>query len=380
MNKRLKEILARKKEIRSILTSDKECNIDELEKELRSLEDEQSGIEKRQEIANSINDGTITNVEEYQKPQEKRESSEDIISSKEYRSAYFKKLQGKMLTAEEERALTTASNSVGAVIPTQTLNQIIEKLKQEAVVLPLVTVFHIPSNVSMPVEGDTNDAEVKAEGASTTDKNDTIGNLNLTAYKLIKTISITAEVHAMSIDAFEAFIVAQLVKKIKALVDYLIIKGTGTNQPTGIITAIGAGAKETATATGFTYDDLMTLLGALKSGYARGAVLMAKRSFIYGTIATMKDKNDNPIFKLETDGKFEGRLLGYPVVSNDDIPDDTIIFGDFAYYFFNFVQEPNVEADKSVGFRSGDICYRVLALGDGDVGLKEAFVVMQKKK
>ena len=37
MNKRLKEILARKKEIRSILTSDKECNIDELEKESQIL-------------------------------------------------------------------------------------------------------------------------------------------------------------------------------------------------------------------------------------------------------------------------------------------------------------------------------------------------------
>ena len=54
MNKRLKEILARKKEIRSILTSDKECNIDELEKELHSLESEQNRIEKRHKLPMKI--------------------------------------------------------------------------------------------------------------------------------------------------------------------------------------------------------------------------------------------------------------------------------------------------------------------------------------
>lgn len=377
--KTLKEIMARKAEIRSLLQSDNECDMDALEKELRELDEAQQAIEKRQQIANSISTGAIvpTVVE---KPEERQEDAiEDVASTKEYRSAYFKRLQGKELSEAEQRAMTTASNSVGAVIPTQTLNQIIEKLKQEAVVLPLVTVLHIPSNVSMPVEGTINDAEIKAEGASASDKADTMGSLNLTAYKLIKTISITAEVQAMSIDAFEAFIVAQLVKKIKALVDYLIVRGSGSSQPTGIIAAIGNDKIETASSSGFTYADLMTLLGSLGSGYAKNAVLMAKRQFIYGTIASILDTTNRPIFKMETDGRFEGKLLGYPVVANDDVPDNTIIFGDFAFYFFNFVKEPTVEADTSVGFRSGDVCYRVMALGDGNVGLKEAFVVMSKK-
>lgn len=377
--KTLKGILARKAELRSLLESEKDVNLEDVKKELRELSEEQKQIEERAQIAKSIEKGEIV-ATVVEKPEERQqEAIEDIASTKEYRSAYFKNLQGKVLNEAEERALTTASSSVGAVIPTQTLNQIIEKLKQESIVLPLVTVLHIPSNVSMPVEGTINDAEVKDEGVSATDKADTMGNLNLTAYKLIKTISITAEVQEMSIDAFESFIVAQLVKKIKALVDYLIIKGSGSSQPTGIITAIGSDKLQTSANTGFTYTDLMTLLGALGAGYAKNAVLMAKRKFIYGTIASILDDNKRPIFKMETDGKFEGKLLGYPVVANDDVPDDTIIFGDFAFYFFNFVKEPTVEVDKSVGFRSGDVCYRVMALGDGNVGLKEAFVVMTKK-
>lgn len=375
--KTLREINARKVELRAEMQKEN-CDLNAIEKELDELEKRQAEIEKRQELAKKLGTGEIVSTV-VEKPIEKRQEvvSENIADSKEYRSAWLKELQGAALNEDEKRALTTATSSVGAVVPTQTLNKIIEKMKQDSVVLSLVTVLHIPSNVVMPVEGTINDAEVKAEGASATDKADTMGTLSLTAYKLIKTISLTAEVKAMSIDAFEAFIVAQLAKKIRTLVDYLIINGTGSAQPTGIVTAVTA--TETGATTGFTYDDLMDLLGALGSGYAKNAVLMAKRSFIYGTIAKIKDDNKQPIFKMETDGKFEGKLLGYPVVANDDVPADTIIFGDFEFYFFNFVQDPTIESDKSVGFRSGDVCYRAMALGDGDVGLNEAFVVMKKK-
>lgn len=375
--KTLREINARKVELRAEMQKEN-CDLNAIEKELDELEKRQAEIEKRQELAKKLGTGEIVSTV-VEKPIEKRQEvvSENIADSKEYRSAWLKELQGVALNEDEKRALTTATSSVGAVVPTQTLNKIIEKMKQDSVVLSLVTVLHIPSNVVMPVEGTINDAEVKAEGASATDKADKMGTLSLTAYKLIKTISLTAEVKAMSIDAFEAFIVAQLAKKIRTLVDYLIINGTGSAQPTGIVTAVTA--TETGATTGFTYDDLMDLLGALGSGYAKNAVLMAKRSFIYGTIAKIKDDNKQPIFKMEADGKFEGKLLGYPVVANDDVPADTIIFGDFEFYFFNFVQDPTIESDKSVGFRSGDVCYRAMALGDGDVGLNEAFVVMKKK-
>ena len=247
--------------------------------------------------------------------------------------------------------------------------------------MPLVTVLNIPSNVSMPIEGTINDVNIVAEGSASTDSAETVGRLTLTAYKLIKTISLTAEVKAMTIDAFETFIVAQLVKKMKAKVDYLIINGSGSSQPTGILTAMtgATNAIETATSSGFTYADFMTMLGTLKAQYAKNAVIMANRKFIYGNIAAITGQDGQPIFKLETDGRFEGKAMGYPIVCNDDIPDNKILFGDFDYYFWNWVQEPNVEADTSVGFRSGDICYRVMALGDGNLALQEAFVLMSKK-
>lgn len=380
----LKRVLEIEKRMAEIAEQTEQLKGEELDaaiKEVDELKAEKEELEKRAALTKQVERKSRAVITPADKDVFGLEDKELGIDSKEYRSAYLKRLQGVNLDEVEKRALTTSVSSVGYAVPTETLNKIIEKLKQESVVLPLVSVLSIPSNVSMPVEGTTNDADVVAEGTAATDKADTIGHISLTAYKIIKTLSITAEVKAMTIDAFEDFIVAQLVKKIKAKVDYLIINGTGSSQPTGILEALDDTVQEIETAanTGFTYTDLMTLLGTLKSGYARNGKLMAKRSFIYGTIASILDDNNRPIFKVETDGRFEGKLLGYPIVANDDMPDNKILFGDFEYYFWNFVQQPTIDVDTSVDFRAGNTCYRGMALADGNVALAEAFVLMSKK-
>ena len=375
MEKRLQEIAKRKIEIRSLLESDEKCDLQALRDELKALADEEKAIQERQEIAKDIAVGTLQ-VREIATPDKK--VKEYGIDSAEYRSAYLKNLQGKELNEVEKRAMTTAQNSVGAVIPTQTLDKIIEKLEQTGVILPLVTTLSIPSNVKLPVEDTTNDVAWVAEGGSN-EKDDKIGFISLGANELIKTIEITAHVEAMSIDAFEAFIVAQLSKKAKIAIDNAIINGTGSahNQPEGIVNAITA--LESAS-TSYDYDDIMDILAGLKSGYKQGAVFVMSTNTLYGDIAKIKDENKNPIFKMETDGRFEGRLCGYPVVCYDNLEDGKIIFGNFAYYYFNFVKNFEIAKDTSVGFKSAKTCFRALALADGAVALEEAFVVMGKKQ
>jgi HK97 family phage major capsid protein len=374
---RLKEINERKLEIRSILKSDKDVNLSDMEAELSKLDDEVKAIEKRSEIANSIQANSIE-AREVKKPAKVEFTAENVLASKEYRSAYFKDLMGKELTDVEQRAMTTASNSVGAVIPTTTMNEIVAKLEQAGVILPLVRTLNIPSNVKLPVEDTINDVAWVSEGGSN-DKNDKISYVELKANQLIKTFEITALVEEMSIDAFEEFIVAQLVRKVKVAIDNGIINGTGSNnEPHGIMSVITPIESESATA--YTYDDLMTILAELKSGYKQNATFVLSTKTLYNEIAKIKDDENNPIFKPETDGRFEGKLCGYPVVTYDNLADGTVIFGDFDYYYFNFVKDFAVDKDDSIGFKTGNRCYRVMAIADGNVALEEAFVVMGKKQ
>lgn len=150
IEKRLKEIEERKKEIRSLLEKDDELDLEKIQEELRSLDEEKEKLEKRAQIAKGIQSGGIV-ANPIVKPKGEAEERkfegmerDEILSAPEYRSGYLKRLQGKPLTAAEERALTTASDSAGAAVPTQTLNMIVDKLRQTSALFPWVNVSYVP--------------------------------------------------------------------------------------------------------------------------------------------------------------------------------------------------------------------------------------------
>ena len=63
----------------------------------------------------------------------------DVPATAEYRSAFFKRLQRKPLEDIEKRAMTSASTSAGAAIPTQTMDMIIGQLHETDSLLGLIT-------------------------------------------------------------------------------------------------------------------------------------------------------------------------------------------------------------------------------------------------
>ncbi len=78
------------------------------------------------------------------KVEDEKMEEKNILETKEYRRAFLKKLQGKRLTDEEQRAMTTANNSVGSAIPTTILNRIEEKLRQTSALFNEVEILNIP--------------------------------------------------------------------------------------------------------------------------------------------------------------------------------------------------------------------------------------------
>ena len=92
IEKRLREIDERKIEIRQLLESNLEADLDEVEKELVELEAEAKELRIKKEIAEKIQTGEAE-VRKIEEPEvEKSMDREDILASKEYRSAFFKRL------------------------------------------------------------------------------------------------------------------------------------------------------------------------------------------------------------------------------------------------------------------------------------------------
>ena len=357
--KTLKEINERKVELRSMLESNQNVNIDEIEKELRELDDAQRQIEKRAEIAKSINVGKIDAIE-FQKPQHEERSYG--LDSKEYRSAFFKTLAGVELDEVEKRAMTTNANSAGVAVPTTTMNKIYEKIENESVVYGLVTVAHLRGQVVIPYEKLTNDVQRKAEGAEGTILNDTLDALTLGAKKYIKLVQLTFELENTAIDALEDYVVRKLSKKLAQAIDYDIINGSGTNCAKGILAYLTPSATKT-TGT-WTYDDICELFAGIKAGARKNATLMMSTNTLYKQIKTIKGDDKHPIFDPA-----QNKVLGRDIVECDDVPDGTIIFGDFSEYMLNWNKDAVIDKSAEVAFKSGDSVFRIIALLDG--GLAE---------
>lgn len=383
IEKRLKEIEARKWEIRQLLESDdKNIDLEKLEEELRSLEEEKKELEKRKAIADGINVGTVqTRTIEKPKAPETRTfegmERDAILSTPEYRSAYLKRLQGKALNEVEQRALTTAADSAGGAVPTQTLNKIIDKLRQTSALFPRINVSYVPGNLSIVVANAKNAAAWKAEGTDGTPADDTVTTINLTGYELIKLVEISAAAEAMTIDAFEAYIASEIGRQMAIAVENAILNGSGSGEPTGVLQGITWDTTNSTTwanGTAVGYDNIVDGLALLPTMYHNNAVFVMNRKMLFGGIRKIKDDSKQPIFVYNAQDRAAMSILGYPVVLDDYVPDNTILLGDFSYYYMNFAKAPGIDVSREASFKSGKVTYRGLAVADGKPALAEAFV------
>lgn len=385
---RLKEIQKRKTEIRSQLEGGEDINLEDIEKELRTLQEEESQLEEKRAKALEIRNA-MGEVRSFEKPKEERGmdfanmTPEELLASQEYRSAYLKSLQGKPLSELESRALTTAANSAGAAVPTTTLNRIIDKLRQTSALFSRISVSYIPGNVTLPVANAKNAAAWKAEGTDGTPQDDTVSEVTLAGYELIKLVEISAAASAMTIDAFEAYIAAEIGRQMAIAVENAILNGAGanSNQPTGILPGITWNASnkvEYAAGETLEYDTFMDALALLPTMYHPNAVFVMNRKTLFGQVRKIKTTDGAPIFAYNAQDRAAMSILGYPVVMDDYMPDGEVLLGDLDYYFMNFALAPTIETSKEAGFRSGKLVYRGLAVADGKPALPEAFVRVEE--
>lgn len=348
-------------------------DIDALTKEVQTLKQEKKEIEERAEkrakLRAEVASGAGVVLRSFASGEEKPAFGPD---SKEYRTAWLKNLQGRELNVEE-RAAVTAS----ATIPTETMNMIVHRLELVPMIAAVDTTF-IPGNVTYPAEGTVNAANWVEMATAATDSADTLEAVTLAAYKLIKTVEITADVRAMAVPAFEQWLVSRLANKIEVALDNAILQGDGSNKATGILHTGVISNTGTWTGTGMTYDDLLKIIAALPTQYHPGATFVTTRSVFFGSILGMKTDGGDKVVVADAQAPAKFNILGYPVIVDDNCKADTVIFGDLKAYKLNFASPIEVQSDDSVAFRTGSTVYRAMCLADGKVVDKNAFTVFTK--
>lgn len=293
-----------------------------------------------------------------------------------YKTAFFKRLMGKELSPEEKAAYTSGTSSAGAVIPEETADQIITKLKERAPLLNEITLLQVAGNVTFAVEGVNNDASMHAENAEITPAADTLVKVQLTGFEIVKLIQVSDTVSTMSINAFEGWLVDMLVESIADKISNQIINGTGNSEATGIEKANTWGAQNsvTVTKTGtLSALNVQTLIGLLGGGYDPNAKFLMSKKTLFTDFMPLQDNAKNDIVTREGRNYY---VYGYPVLIDARVTEHEAYFGDLKRYIGNLAETVSVKTDFDINTNSNK--YLGVAIFDGKPALGEAFVKLVK--
>lgn len=311
---------------------------------------------------------------------EKGEMRNALFALPEYRSGYLKFLSGRTrenLTDAEQRALTIATDSGGAAVPTTTYEMIIKRLTQISVLFPLVRQTYIPGNVSLPVADPQNAATWT--DTYTADADDTLSQVLLGSYALSKFAKVKGQLLLMAIDAFESYVVEAISDQLAIAVENAILNGTGSSQPTGILNGVTWGTGNSATyskTNGVGYDDLVGARALL--GLYRSNAYWVMNATMEAQIFKIKTTQGQPLFTQNPITGLISDPLGFPIKVDYYMPDDTILLGNFDYYYMNINQNPTILSDDSAGFLSTSRLYRGTMFLDSKPARSEAFVKLTK--
>lgn len=251
----------------------------------------------------------------------------ETTSTQEYRLAFMNYVtKGEAMPAEFKNVSSvTKTTDVGAVIPDNVLQKIIEQMEAVGMILPLVTRTAFKGGVTVPTSSVKPVATWVAEGAGSDTQNKTLGAVTFAYHKLRCAVAVSLEVDEMALPVFEATLINNIVEAMTKAIENAIINGTGVGQPKGILTETPA--EEIEITNSVTYADLCAAEGALDLAYEKDAVwFMSKKQF--AEILAIVDEQGQPVARVNYGlaGKPERAILGRPVVLNSYMPEGTAAF------------------------------------------------------
>ena len=381
---RIKEIEARLAAIKQDIEARGESmtaeEINALEQETAQLTEERAGLiaaaEKRNGILDNIAKGGGVSIRSFGKKEEDNADPDDPFGTPEYRSAWLKNLRRLPLTDAEKRAYANASGTGAEVVPTQTANEIISKVKKLAPMLNEVTLLHVKGAVKFVVEGTNNDADIHTENAAITPAADTLTTVTLSGYEIVKLVQISDTVMTMSIAAFESWIVDMLAEAIARKVEDFFINGTGSSQPKGVDKANTWGATNSVSvgaSASLTAANVQTLIGLLNAGYDRNAKFVMSKRTLFTDFMPLQDTSKNHIVTVQGNSYF---VYGYPVLLSDYVKEHEAFLGDFKKVCANLAESINVKNAYDIDTNSYK--YSGIAIFDCQPAIGEAFVKLVK--
>ena len=254
--------------------------------------------------------------------------------------------------AQVRNAMSTTTGSEGGfTVPAEVASMVIERLKAYGGMREVATILPTETGVQMnwpTSDGTGEEGEIVAENQQVNFQDVNFGTVALPVFQYSsKAVALPVQLIRDSAIDVVAFVVNRLAVRIARIQNRHYTTGTGTGQPTGMLTVAAVGkAAPTGQALVVTYDDLVDLKHSVNRAYRKGAKYMMNDTTV-AAVSKLKDTVGRPIWIPAITEDAPDMLNGHALAINDDVPvmaanAKSIAFGDFTQYTIRDVKDSTI--------------------------------------
>jgi HK97 family phage major capsid protein len=276
--------------------------------------------------------------------------------------------------AAELRDLSKGTATAGGnTVPTSFYGQLWAHLIETAALVNYATVIRTDSgeNLEFPTTTAHSSGALTAENAAITESDPAFAKRTLGAYKYATIIQAPRELIDDTGVDLEGYLSMQAGRAVGNALGAHLVTGTGSSQPTGIMTSTTLGVTGGASVSGaFTADNLIDLYYSVISPYrnsSKAAWLM--RDATLATVRKLKGSDNNYLWVPGLAGAPD-TILGKPVATDPNVAAvalsaRSVAFGDMSAYYVRLAGGIRFERSDDFAFNTDQATFRCIVRGDG---------------
>lgn len=312
-------------------TEKEEKNFDELEKEIKKLDDTLERIQRARDIPPNVNASA------------KKEEKEDEQEALEER-AFAAYVRGEVLEERADVNMTTGDN--GAVIPSSIANKIIKKVHDISPIFQLAERYNVSGNLSIPYYDESSQQITMAYASEFTDLESTSGkfaSIELKGFLAGALSKVSKSLINNSSFDIVPFVINEMAESVARWIENQLLNGTKDKiEGLSKVTTLTAAAQAAVTA-----DELIDVQEEVPDVYQENAIwIMSKKTRT--AIRKLKDSDGNYILNKDATSRWGYTLFGKDVYTSENMPDmaagkRAILYGDMSGLAVKISEDMNIQ-------------------------------------
>jgi len=352
--------------------------LDRAETEARGLTvDDLAHVERLESRIQDVDNGIAVARRSEERAADVAQAAGSFVPAVEGRddSAILRSIAMGEMRGHEFRAALTPTSGTG-VVPYSFYDQVFTFLQNSNPLFTTSTIINTAGGNTLQIPRVTAAGTYAqfAAGSAISEQNPTLSNINLGAYKFGALVSLSNEIIADSgVNLLD--LVARIgSREIAFDAGAKLTTGTGTVEPTGIVTAAGSGVTGTATSGAMTYENLVDLAYSVAGSNRSDYGFMVSTSAL-AAIRKIKDGAGNYIFtpSISVDGR--DFLLGNVIHENASMPavaataaSKSVLYGKLDDFIIRQAGGIQVATSTDYAFNQDVTTFRITWRGDSGLG------------